>query len=658
MNYWLRAQKKFWLKCMDEAKLAPIKVLVTRPEHQAQGLCQALEKTGATPLPFPVLEIANPQESVKIQATLQHIDTFDWLIFISANAVDRAFSIMQEADVKLPDSCKLAAVGRSTANKLKALNFENKIVMPAERFDSEGLLALDELNDVADGKILIIRGEGGRETLGEALKQRGAVVEYMEVYRRVKPDVKLDSLDKDRPDIAIVTSNQGLQNFWQMANKKQQQWLKKLPLVVMSERNRGYAKKIGYQGAIMVAPQQSDEGLLAALTQWRKKNEAGNSNMAAKKQQSSTPEAVKKKQLSSQGDDNGKAADTAQKEKFGKRLIIIIIILMVAAGSFAGYTLWLKFNQLEASVMARIEDYNGAQLKQLQSLKESVSDQNQKRLSLEKNIEKLQKENDLLWVSVRAVTVQNGYDKRPWQFAEAAYLMRLANHRLQLEKDIEGAIVGLQSADAILKEVADPALIGVREQLARELTQLKMLDVVDIEGVSAQLISLAENARQLPIKGIEVVELHVSDSNEASSQPEQWQGVVDRVWSEMRSLVVITRNDKPVAPLIPADQQSYLYHNIELQLESARLAMLKGEQKVWLSSLGYVKNWLYDYFDHEMPSVSNSVELINQLEKLNVSPTLPDISTSLRALQQQRETLLNNNGAPQSAPQPDESPVL
>ena len=634
---------------MDETNLKGINVLVTRPEHQAQGLCQVLEKSGATPLPFPVLEITDPQDIDSAKKIVQQLENYNWLIFISTNAVERAFSLMKQENVALPDSCKVAAIGRSTADKLHELKVK-EVLIPQQRFDSEGLLAQPELSELTGQKVLIFRGEGGREILGKTLQQQGAEVVHVAVYRRVKPDGNLDKIEKNSVDIAIVTSNQSIQNLWQMAGKKHQRWLKQVALVVMSERNREYAKKTGYQGEIIVASQQNDEGLLAAVQQWKNKNRARKSPMADK---NSSASIEKNKLLPSQAkQEQPTAVKERENSKIGLAVVFIILIILMVVVGVGGYQLWLQQQQIEDTVIQKVDENSSALTTQVEQLKQELSNHlnsrlknsNQQLETVTSTLEKLQKENRLLWQSLREMEQKNGDDKRPWQLAEAAYLMRLANHRLQLERDISGAKIGLESADLILKQVADPALLPVREQLARELTQLKMVDEIDLEGLSAQLIGLAEGARNLPIKGIELVELQGIERPESTSSTEGgWQAVAARVWGEVRSLIIITHNDKLVAPLIPADQQSYLYHNVELQLETARMALFKGEQQSWLSSLGYAHNWLYDYFDHEMPSVKNSIELIRQLEKVNISPELPDISASLRALQTQRDKLIKRN---------------
>ncbi len=620
---------------MAAADLKGIKVLVTRPEHQAQGLCQALAQSGATPIPFPVIEITTPKDSNKLLNTLKQLPQYQCLIFISANAAECGLAMLKQHKISLPDGIKVAAVGRSTANKLKAMQVEG-VITPAEQFDSEGLLALPELQQVEGKKILIMRGEGGRETLAETLQKRGAEVDYAEVYRRAKPNQNLGDLPDKGVDIAIVTSSEGVENLWQMANHKQQSWLKHLPLVVMSERNRDAARKLGYKADIRIVSQQSDEGLLAAVTAWQQSNKE-KSEMTQKSPPSpkKSPEKVARESSVSPA-----LPPTQTNSKEGSGLLRGVVALVLLGGiASAGYVTWGELNTLKRDTQHLANDLQKSVEQSEQRLNDYRQQSQNKISNLSATLEKLQQENALLWQSVRAMEQQSGHDKRHWQLAEAAYLMRLANHRLQLARDIQGATVGLQSADNILKQVADPALLPVREQLARELNQLSSFAQPDLEGISAQLISLAEGARQLPLKGVEVVELQESATPVEVEPGVEWQSMLQRVWAELRTLVVITRNDQPVAPLIPAEQRSYLYQNIELQLESARLALLKGEQQVWQQSLGYAGSWMDDFFDRDKPAVKSSIEILQRLEVIEISPPLPDISASLRILEQQRERL-------------------
>ncbi len=628
---------------MGATDLKGINVLVTRPAHQAQGVCQALEKLGATALPFPVLEITDPQDLTATDKTVQQLGHYHWLIFISANAVDYAFSLMEKRGITLPERCKIAAVGRSTANRLQKMNVKN-VTVPAKQFDSEGLLALPEFAEVSGQKILIIRGEDGRETLAETLRQRGAEVDYMAVYRRVKPNTKLDGVVKKSIDIAIVTSNQSVQNLWQMAGKRHQGWLKSLPLVVMSERNREYAKELGYQGDILIASTQSDEGLLAAVVQWQKTEKARKSAMANKKDD--VVVKTDKTAPAKTGQPQSSATKTKKPPQKGLITLLVLLVIIILMG-FAGYFIWQQQQKIESHIIQQADESRLFVTQQMEQLERTLSNKltnelkssHEQLATLSQTVGTLQQENSLLWQNLRKMEQKNGADKRPWQLAEAAYLLRLANHRLQLQGDVKGAVIGLQSADLILKQIADPALLPVREQIARELTQLNMVEEVDVEGLAAQLMGLAEGARNLPIKGVQWVESPQSEQATTEPVADGWQNIVSRVWGELRSLVVITHHDKRITPLIPAAQQSYLYHNIELQLETARMALFKGDQQIWSSSLSHARSWLYDYFDPEMPAVKSTLESITQLEKIAISPTLPDISTSLRRLQQQREQL-------------------
>ncbi len=126
--------------------------------------------------------------------------------------------------------------------------------------------------EVAGKRIVIFRGEGGRELLAETLRQRGATVEYAEVYRRAVPEAGAEQLQhvlrKNCIDIVTVTSNEGLQNLLHMAGDACRCRLLRLPLVVISQRTALLAAKLGFTHAPMIAHQSSDQGLVGAIEAW------------------------------------------------------------------------------------------------------------------------------------------------------------------------------------------------------------------------------------------------------------------------------------------------------------------------------------------------------------------------------------------------------
>lgn len=243
--------------------LRGVRVLVTRPAHQAQPLCDLIRTAGGEPLVFPVMDIVPPQYPAAAQAVVQRLAAFDLAIFISANAVTYGVALVPT----WPAHVKIAAVGTRTALALADLGLPVTTV-PAAGASSEALLDSPALRDVIGRRIVIFRGEGGREVLADTLRARGAEVAYAEVYRRVKPTVDIEAIVAQRPDCAVVTSNEGVRNLWELAQAAHADWVRELPLVVISARAAQLAAELGFTHPAQVASEASEAGLLAALKRW------------------------------------------------------------------------------------------------------------------------------------------------------------------------------------------------------------------------------------------------------------------------------------------------------------------------------------------------------------------------------------------------------
>lgn len=244
-----------------------VTVVVTRPAHQARGLRELIEHKGGHVILFPVLDIQDVDDPGPVRALIERLGEFDMAIFISANAVHRALPMLP-AHGPLPAWPQLVTVGEGTARALQQYG-RSPDLCPPEQSNSEALLALPEMQPVHGENIVIFRGEGGRELLGETLRQRGASVVYAEVYRRTKPatdpgDLQ-DHLRRGKVDVISVTSNAGLVNLLDLAGPAVRDSLLATPLVVMSERNIEHARRLGFAGPIAMAKQASDEGLAEAI---------------------------------------------------------------------------------------------------------------------------------------------------------------------------------------------------------------------------------------------------------------------------------------------------------------------------------------------------------------------------------------------------------
>ena len=245
--------------------LAGTKVVVTRPAKQAGILCDLIERYGGQAIRFASLEITEPADSAAINRLLDRIDTYDIAIFVSRNAVEGAARLLSGA---IPESLTLMAVGKASARAVEQ-QWQRPATSPTEGANSEGLLKTEVLQNVDGRNIIIFRGQGGRELLGETLQQRGASVDYAEVYRRVRPDHDLTALIHSDADVITATSNESLQNLFEMATAPQREWLRTRQLIVLSQRGAHLAHKFGFHHPAIIAPTTDDPGLLDAILEWR-----------------------------------------------------------------------------------------------------------------------------------------------------------------------------------------------------------------------------------------------------------------------------------------------------------------------------------------------------------------------------------------------------
>jgi len=244
-------------------QLRGLSVLVTRPADQADNLCRMIEAAHGRPLRFPAMEIAAMEDPQPARQLLGTITPGSLLIFVSANAVVHAFPLLPN---ELPLELQVAAIGEATAAALDDYGLPATLV-PEQRFDSEGLLALDALSDMQNRKVIIVRGRGGRELLRQELEKRGAAVAYAEVYERRVPARNSANLVRgweQMVDAVTVTSSELLDNLIQLLGEEGKRLLQITPLVVLSERTAEHAFDLGCR-KVWVTDVAGDRGILEAL---------------------------------------------------------------------------------------------------------------------------------------------------------------------------------------------------------------------------------------------------------------------------------------------------------------------------------------------------------------------------------------------------------
>lgn len=241
-------------------------ILVTRPRPEGETLCMALQAEGFEALFFPLLEI-KALSSEELHQQITQLDSFDWLIFVSRHAVRHSATLIHQQWPRFPEGVRVAAVGKGTAEALQEAALP--LAVYPQHWNSEGLLALADFQAVAKKKIAIFCGQGGRDLLINVLKSRGAEVTQLICYQRLLPTLDLAAAQKliQPVDVILCTSVQSLLHLQQLFPFPE---VKKIPLVLVSERIMIQAQQLGFEQCFM-AQDASHQNMIKALKMIRNK---------------------------------------------------------------------------------------------------------------------------------------------------------------------------------------------------------------------------------------------------------------------------------------------------------------------------------------------------------------------------------------------------
>lgn len=252
--------------------LAHISVLVTRPAAEGEALIKSLKAAGATAVNAPMLRIVGPEDAAQAKRVASSVSADDVVIFVSRNAAKFGVPLLAAADFEL-GSMKAYAVGPGTAAELES-QAVGEIVTPLRDYNSEGLLALEELarHHLRQRRVVIFRGLGGRETLGQELSRRAAALDYCECYRRQRPDIELSALlaaSKVKiPDIAVLTSVEALKNLCLIIKNEGLERLFGMKIAVIGSRIGREVAALGFTRTPLIIENPSDDSIISRLIEW------------------------------------------------------------------------------------------------------------------------------------------------------------------------------------------------------------------------------------------------------------------------------------------------------------------------------------------------------------------------------------------------------
>ncbi len=311
-----------------------------------------------------------------------------------------------------------------------------------------------------------------------------------------------------------------------------------------------------------------------------------------------------------------------------------LVILILAAGlAGTGLLLWEQ-HRSQQQLSNRLDTLNNI-TSDLRDSQQSSSAARQQRLNrleskLDEQAGELETQSREIAHNARSLLGLGQRTRTDWLLAEAEYLLRLANQRLELEGDHQGALRLLKSTDELLSETDAAGVHPIREALAEEILALRTMDPVDRTGIHLQLeaaigmipeLSAGERADMTP------------GSVSAADDVQQTDG---SVWQELLSIlermVSIRRVDGPTQALLTPEQETQAQLHLQLMFEQAAAALLRGEEAVFRRSLSRAEEWLTRWYSDSNRTAATLRELIRELRNTPIEADTPDISDSLALL--------------------------
>jgi len=627
-------------------------VVLTRPEGDNARLEAVLAERGYHVLVQPLLRIAPLPESELPDPP--NLAAGDLCIFISANAARMGLPTLMGPMVE--HATMSLAVGPRTASVLET---EGLAVTVPENMDSEGLLALPALGDVQDKHIVIVKGEGGRETLTQTLADRGARVEEYVCYRREEAPVDRDNFVATMSEAQAVVfqanSVQTLTTLTELIHATNTLSLLMHPVVVPSQRVADQATQLGWQ-RVMCAADASDAGFLAVLESLSDSTLTPDVSDAVADDEGTTVSsedadllALELEEAAQQGQTDQETRPRLSKSDGLARTLIFVLLLTIGAVGAAAYLLWWpqwlvqqrtvsQLSNTVTSMQANEQAFQTALNDRLATLgdtlearaalrlKDQLSQQAMERADFVEQQRRLLERLDRLDLRIARLTAT---DRRAWLAKEAAFLVRLAAERLLSARDTSAAIALLGNADALLAEADDPRFEQARRALAQDRAALRAAPEVDVVGLYARFSALVGQAAAL---------------NTAQQPPhpwpmvsgEGWQARVEAGWeaalAKLSSYLVIKRRDAEMSRMMTPDWEALVRQNLRMLIEQAQIAALSYNPTLYTSALERAETFVMEFASLDPGRAQAMSEELAALRQINIAPTLPDLTASRSAL--------------------------
>ncbi len=325
--------------------------------------------------------------------------------------------------------------------------------------------------------------------------------------------------------------------------------------------------------------------------------------------------------------------------RFFVALLALLALLISSAGIVIGYKAWLDMNKrLDQAAVDRQSIAH-----EIATIDESIKLQSFKK-QVESNVEQVNQQVDELAIKIQkqadaqqeiSLTTQETLEvvnrsQLGWGLKEVEHVLRMANHRLRIERDVSGSITALNAASNRLHELKDPRLLPIRETISKQIGKLKNFPYPDWVGISLQLDNLLAGIKRNIIKSAKHKQNNIADKKEEKDNQDNnenltgWEKLVDGVKNSINDSIKVTREEQRIKMFISQQESERAYEFLRGKLLGAKYAVASRDDDAYHRELEAALAWLAS--DETLTGKREIIEELDELNGINLEPELPDIT--------------------------------
>lgn len=579
--------------------LAGRHLVITRPAEQAGLLQRLLTQAGAEVTALPLIAIQAPADPAPLMAAIEQLDQFQLAIFVSPSAID---AVASRLTAPWPKETQIAVIGPGSARRAEELGLPVAL-QPSSQFDSEGLLALPELQDMHGQQVVVFRGNGGRELLPDTLIQRGARVDRIESYQRSQPTLdaeRLTQLSLHAPDGWILTSSEALDNLidqlsaHQLEAIQQHHWFASHPNIARHLQQKGFVR--------VIDTGSGDAAILASLA-------AHFASQSATPGLGDLPRPRFEESIVTAATTASAAATERPRNLLGPWIGASIALLLVLG-------LYLDQGHRLSRLRDLLDSRNTVTPEQVDQLRQRLNQADSRLALAEAHLQDIRQQEEALGSLYRDL----GLREEDRLLADAELTLRLTTEHLQLAGEPQSAISLLQGLADRLALHDLPRLALLRKALLLDIARLEAEPRLDMPLLSSRLDQLAQQVDTLPLQ------LEPAPPTPAPTG-NTWQ---EKVVAWGKSLVELRRLDAPSASLLTPRETLLARQQLQLSLAATRLALIRHDAAGFSQAIRQSQQLLTRFFPAD--TTRPHLAMLAALEKTRFPSTTLSPSQSLTAL--------------------------